>query len=413
MGNKSKAGIVFVSIMLMSLIVFWVVSQKNLDRVETIIATMSIIVTLVLGIVTFIQTSIQIKLDKIDKTPYYKLYFKDLNDKLDNPIENAYYRNCLNIKRFGDTGFIELEFKNATNNSVGYVEVEILDKDENYIDCSNVSFANKKSHEIHDQEKSIEAYAKFLKEANEEEIGDGLAIFEKWNEIDTKKNTNYEIRVRELILHFYYYYNCSEEDRTKYRAVETTNEERDNILKRVINKGTKQKITFYEYYKSNLKGVISQLQPEILERNENKDKYKEIEKLEKLEEQDIKVNQIANCEQFKYYIPYDIYKELITKYTDSLVELKIKININSVYGYEYIQIIKLKLIKNAAVDICSLPDEIDISEKIKQYNEKWYDDSEENKQHDLKTINQLKGQRGRIYIDDISYECKENKTWLN
>ena len=63
MGNKSKAGILFVSMMLMSLIVFWVVSQKNLDRVETIIATMSIIVTLVLGIVTFIQTSIQIKLD--------------------------------------------------------------------------------------------------------------------------------------------------------------------------------------------------------------------------------------------------------------------------------------------------------------------------------------------------------------
>ena len=72
--------ITIISILLMGISVFsCFFFATDINDIQIIIAIASIVVTIILGATTYYQTEMQIKLDKLEKTPFYgSPYFLEL-----------------------------------------------------------------------------------------------------------------------------------------------------------------------------------------------------------------------------------------------------------------------------------------------------------------------------------------------
>ncbi|MGN0619176.1 MAG: hypothetical protein ACI4J7_09165 [Ruminiclostridium sp.] len=365
-------------------------------NIEIIIAGTSVLVTIILGVTTYYQTKIQIKLDKLDKTPFYELVFPNTEDEF---IENYYCRNCIPVIRVNDDCFVDFTFKNSSNVTVSSVEV-IIDND-GFETKDGINSVSRKIEQIEQQEKSISDFAEFLKNADEEIIGDGICIFEKWEEIDTGMNSEYDMRARELILHLFYYYEPDfNSDLTVYRDKNTTNKTRKEILQRVISRGSNKEESFYEYFTKNKEGIIYHLIGKALSRVENKDKLKENVKYEQMA---VNHNLIVNCQEFHYYIPFQTIKNIYEGKT-----LSMSFKISTIHGYVYRQRMEIVLSDKENIKIANLPDEFAIKRlkdelcKIDPSDDKRYI-YEKNKIEDMKKA------RGKVYIDSLKMTIEEEK----
>lgn len=312
----------------------------------------------------------------------------------DDVYENYYCKNCIPLLRIGDNCFIDFEFENRSGIIVSSVEVSLDDNN----GIAGLEGAKEKYDVIMNQEKKLEQFCDFLQNSSETEIGNGLPIFEKWEEIDTGKNSNYDQRVRELILHlFYYYENDFNQDLEPYRAKETSNEQRKDILKRIISRGSKNDISFYEYFNKNKDGIIYHLQGKIIERTENKENIKRNIAYEEL---DVNPNLIANPVRFHYYVPVDVEDK-----TSKNIIMKLKLY--TVHGYTYEQSIDITVQNKLFNNIACIPDEVDISKKRKELdNYETYNERNE-KLHIEQDLHLLIQQRAKIFIDSIRTSVRE------
>ena len=394
MNILKRVAVIAVAILLMLGNVSLIYLGDKASEVQTVLAGMSVVVTAILGLTTYIQTKTQIKLDKQDKTPFYELCFPDLGD---NFVENFYCRNCIPVRKIGDDGFIDLEFENTSGTGVSSVEVTV-----NGVDLGMKS-SSKKIESIENQEKKITDYYLFLKNATEEEIGNGLVIFEKWLECDTGKNSNYDVRARELILHFYYYYNCDfNSDLTPYRALETSNDERKRILERIIAKGTEKSESFYKYFDSERDSILHWLHKGRLEWVENKGDIKENLKYENL---DVDHNSVINADKFHYYIPFENLKKTNPRNVD------ITLKIQTIHGYKYTQEISMVLDDKEKIDLTISPDEADINSKRKSVRECSYYEDERCMKHEQNELEEMleKRAKARVYINSFQMSIQESK----
>jgi len=396
--KKSKSYIIlFVAIILMIGNVYILVANRTATDEQTVLAALSVIVTVILGITTFIQTRTQINIDKIDKTPFYELHFVDFED---DPIKKFYCKNCIPLLKIADRGYLDLAFQNKSGIPVS--SVEIKSKDDGF---NHLTVYKNKLERLAQQEENIKCYSKWLYEVQEDELGDGLLLFKKWMiECDTQKNTNYDIRVRELILHFYYYYENSFDDLTLYRKNETSNEERLKILEKIINNGTKKEMSFFQYFTKEKESIIYQLETNVLERNENKDYLKEQSIYETL---DIDYNMIANTENFNLFYPFDKWEENDEKHT-----LEFDLDINTIYGYKFKQHIELVISNKRKFTLENFPaneeDILKLKDDLHELESRSYDeDHRRYYNHDKRKLEKTIKERGFLFIDEIKMSVKE------
>ena len=153
--KKSKSYIIlFVAIILMIGNVYILVANRTTTDEQTVLAALSVIVTVILGITTFIQTRTQINIDKLDKTPFYELHFVDFED---DPIKNFYCKNCIPVLKIADRGYLDLAFQNKSGIPVSSVEVKSKD------DGVNLLTVYKKMLErLPQQEEKIKFYSKWI-----------------------------------------------------------------------------------------------------------------------------------------------------------------------------------------------------------------------------------------------------------
>lgn len=375
--------------------VYILVANRTATDEQTVLAALSVIVTVILGITTFIQTRTQINIDKLDKTPFYELHFVDFED---DPIKEFYCKNCIPVLKIADRGYLDLAFQNKSGIPVSSVEVKSEDNG------FNLSPVDKKLERLTQQEENINCYREWLNEVQEDELGDGLLLFKKWmDEYDTKKNTNYDIRVRKLIFNFYHYYEYSSDDLTLYRKNETSNEERLKILEKIINNGTKKEMSFFQYFTKEKESIIYHLETDVLERNENKDYLKELSIYETL---DINYNLIANTENFNLFYPFDKWEENDEKHT-----LEFDLDINTIYGYEFKQHIKLDISNKRKFKLENLPANEEDIQKLKddlhELESRGYDEDHRHYGHDKRELEKAIKERGYLFIDEIKMSVEE------
>lgn len=378
--------ITIIAITLMGISVFCCVFYaRDINDFQIIIAVVSIVVTIILGVATIHQTRTQIKLDKLEKTPFYKLVF--FNNNEDHVYRNFYKQNCIPLIRIGNNYYIDFFFENVSDINVASIDFK-CDGVEDVVFTGSIE----KKQEIEQQEKAIANFAVDINKATKKEIGDGYPLFEKWLKIDTGKNTNYDKRVRELILHFFYYYNCDfKQDLTPYRDDETNNDQREEIIKRIISKGpnshNKDK-SFYDYFCENRSSMLYHLNRDILERNENKEEILNDIKLEQL---DIDKNLIVNTDRFHQFI--ELPNEGKGNFTFTLT-------LHTVYMYSYEQTIKVSIDNKLFKERKIIPDERDIHKKTMEIEEMQYSSKNNNSiQNELKELHDLKNNRAYVFID--------------
>ncbi len=378
--------------------VYILVANRTATDEQTVLAALSVIVTVILGITTFIQTRTQINIDKLDKTPFYELHFVDFED---DPIKNFYCKNCIPILKIADIGYLDLAFQNKSGIPVSSVEVKSEDDGFNHL-----TVYKNKLERLAQQEKNINCYREWLNEVQEDELGDGLLLFKKWmDEYDTKKNTNYDIRVRELILHFYYYYENSLDDLTLYRKNKTSNEERLKILEKIINNGTKKEMSFFQYFTKEKESIIYHLKTNILERNENKDYLKEQSIY--YDNLNIDYNLIANTENFNLFYPFDKWEG-----NDNQYDLEFDLDINTIYGYKFKQHIKLRISNKRKFELEDLPANEEDIQKLKddlhELESRGYDeDHRRYYEHDKRELEKTIKERKYLFIDKIIMSVEE------
>lgn len=390
--RKMRSVIIVLLIILLVIGGIFVWTRTQWNDSEIIVAVMSIVVTLVLGIVTFVQTTVQTSLDKLDKTPFYELCFPYLSGDI---YQKIYCRNCIPIIRIGNDAFVDIELKNTSSVPVASVEVQIKNDDLTL----DMKSAGSKFDQITEQERKIDKFRSFLEEASEEEIGNGLSIFEKWCEIDTGMNSNYDKRVRELILHFFYYYGPDfNSDLTPYRDEKTNNEERKKILGRVVDKGMQNETSFYDYYRENSDAIIYHLKDGILDRTENKNRIQDAARYEKL---GIDTNFVVNTERFHYYIPFVNWRA-----GKESVEIEMRLLIKTMYGYEYEQKIELKIADKEKIKLADLPDENDIDALRQKVKTDEYREEKRFYLYDKKELDQAIKKRGKVYVESVVMKTK-------
>lgn len=364
------------------------------NSIDIIIASASIVVTTILGIGTYRQMNIQIALDKQDKTPFYRLIFNDYEDDV---YKRYYMKNSLPLIRTGDTYFVDFEF---ANEGASYVSSIVMDNDVEKVEDT----AKNKLDKIVNQEEKISEYVKFLKNITPEQLGDGLIIFQRWKEIDTGKNTNYDERIRELILHLYYYYNHSFAQLTVYRNPDTTNDEREELLKKIISDGPEEghlNESYFDFYTGELNSITHQMQQNILRWTEN---IEEIEENMIVEDFTPKNNLITNTQRFHQYIPIE--ENIKNK------DIKFVFIINTVYGYKYKQTIDVTIENSFGNKLNSLPDEnniINMMRKVEEYKS-YKDDSDSpisHYEHEKMELNNMIKRRGSVFVTEYNSHIEE------
>ena len=388
--------ITIISILLMGISVFsCFFFATDINDIQIIIAIASIVVTIILGATTYYQTEMQIKLDKLEKTPFYKLVF--FNNNEDQVYRAFYQQNCIPLIRIGDNYYIDFLFENASDINVASIEI-----DYGGVENAGLTGSSNKIKELNQQENSIAGFAEYINSATEEIIGDGSPLFEEWLKFDTGKNTNYDKRVRELILHFYYYYDCDfNEDLTPYRNSETANNERKETIRRIISRGpsphNKDK-SFYEYFCESRASIMHQLKPYILEWNENKEEIRNDIKLEQL---DIDKNLIVNTDRFHQFIKLP---------NEGKANFTFTLTLHTVYKYSYKQIIEVSIDNKLFNDLSIIPDERDILSKALEIDKIQYRTGyNEHIQHDREELHNLKDKRAFVFIDNYKSTIVEVK----
>lgn len=103
-------------------IIIYIFSSSLDDKFEMVLALSSVVVTLILGVITYYQTNEQTEIDKLDKTPYFRIvkdteYEHHATDK-DIDTNTLYqYTKFLRYSNYSDGigAVVQLEFENVSN----------------------------------------------------------------------------------------------------------------------------------------------------------------------------------------------------------------------------------------------------------------------------------------------------------